>query len=53
MKIDIPVVALTGDDTGDTREACKKIGFEGFQSKPLKRSVLKEVIKEFTGYEVK
>jgi CheY-like chemotaxis protein len=53
LKLDIPVIALTADDTEDTRETCKKVGFDGFQGKPLKRDVLKEVIKEFTGYEVK
>jgi osomolarity two-component system sensor histidine kinase SLN1 len=53
LMLNIPVIALTDDDTEDTWEACKKIGFEGFQSKPLKRDVLKEVIKQFAGYEVK
>jgi CheY-like chemotaxis protein len=53
LKLDIPVIALTADDTEDTRKTCEKIGFDGFQGKPLKRNVLKEVIKEFTGYEVK
>jgi len=53
LKIDTPVVALTGDDNDITRTACEKIGFDGFQGKPMKRPILKEVLKKFTGYEVK
>jgi len=51
LKLDIPVVALTGDYTEATREKAKQIGFDGFHGKPLKRDVLKEVINEFTGHE--
>jgi len=53
LKISTPVVALTGDDNADTRAECEKIGFDGFQGKPMKRQILKEVLKQYTDYEVK
>ena len=51
MGITTPVVALTGDDNERTREEAEEIGFDAFYGKPLKRDNLKEVIKQFTGYE--
>jgi CheY-like chemotaxis protein len=53
LKIQTPVVALTGDYNQETRDECEKLGFDGFQGKPMKRNVLKEIITKFTGYEVK
>lgn len=53
LKISTPVVALTGDDNAESRAECEKIGFDGFQGKPMKRQILKEVLKQYTGYEVK
>jgi CheY-like chemotaxis protein len=53
LKIQTPVVALTGDCNQETRDECEKLGFNAFQAKPMKRDVLKEIIKQFTGYEVK
>merc|ERR1712226_1453181 len=52
LGMDIPVIAVTGDDSEDTLEACNKIGFDEFQSKPLKRDVLKDIVKKYTGYQV-
>jgi CheY-like chemotaxis protein len=53
LNIQTPVVALTGDYNEETRDACEKLGFDAFQGKPMKRDVLKEIINQFTGYEVK
>jgi two-component system, sensor histidine kinase len=51
--ISTPVVALTGDENPHTREEARKIGFDGFYAKPMKRDDLKSIINQFTGYEVK
>jgi CheY-like chemotaxis protein len=53
LHIQTPVVALTGDYNEETRDECEKLGFDAFQGKPMKRDVLKEIIKQFTGFEVK
>ncbi|KAL7562723.1 hypothetical protein ACA910_013225 [Epithemia clementina (nom. ined.)] len=53
MGIKIPVVALTGDDSEQTRHEAQGIGFDAFCGKPMKRNDLKAVVKQFTGYEVK
>jgi CheY-like chemotaxis protein len=53
LNIQTPVVALTGDYNEETKNECEKLGFDAFQAKPMKRDVLKEIIKQFTGYEVK
>jgi len=52
LGIDTPIVALTGDDNEETRRECENIGFDAFHGKPMKRPILKEVIKQFTGYQV-
>lgn len=40
----IPVIIITGKTESDTYERCRKIGFDGFASKPLKREdLLREV----------
>ena len=40
----IPVIVITGRAEGDTYEQCRKIGIEGFASKPLKREELLRAI---------
>ncbi|HXZ54673.1 MAG TPA: response regulator [Burkholderiales bacterium] len=40
----IPVVIITGRPDGEAYERCRKIGFEGFASKPLKREDLLGVV---------
>ena len=52
LGLTIPVVALTGDDNDDNREVAVGIGFDAFHGKPMKRSDIMAVVKEFTGYEV-
>ena len=41
---EIPVIVITGRAEGDTYEQCRKIGIEGFASKPLKREELLRAI---------
>jgi CheY-like chemotaxis protein len=53
LHIQTPVVALTADHNEETRDECEKLGFDAFQGKPIKRDVLKKIIKQFSGYEVK
>src|SRR5262249_14252844 len=36
----IPVIIVTGKTEGEAYERCRRIGFEGFASKPLKREDL-------------
>ena len=40
----IPVVVITGRAEGEAYERCRKIGIDGFASKPLKREELLRVI---------
>ena len=40
----IRVVVITGHPEGEAYERCRKIGFDGFASKPLKREELLRVI---------
>lgn len=40
----IPVVIITGRPEGDTYERCRKIGIDGFASKPLRREELLRAI---------
>jgi len=47
-----PIIAITGDDYEETMVECKKIGFDAFHGKPIRRNVLKQILKDFTGYEV-
>jgi len=48
LKLDIPVVALTGETSNELRIQCEEIGFDGFYQKPLKRKQLEEVVKKYT-----
>jgi CheY-like chemotaxis protein len=40
----IPVVVITGRAEGEAYERCRKIGIDGFASKPLRREELLRVI---------
>lgn len=51
LKMNIPVVALTGDAGDDTKAQCKEIGFDEYCNKPMKRAQLLDVIQKHTGYD--
>jgi CheY-like chemotaxis protein len=40
----IPVIVITGHADGEAYERCRRIGFDGFASKPLKREDLLGVV---------
>jgi CheY-like chemotaxis protein len=42
----IPVIIITGRPEGDTYERCRRIGFEGFAAKPLKREDLLRAVSD-------
>jgi DNA-binding response OmpR family regulator len=42
----IPVIIVTGKTDSDTYERCKRIGFDGFASKPLKREELVRAVEK-------
>lgn len=47
----IPVVALTGETTSESRQRCEEIGFDDYKTKPLKRPQLKELLNKLVpGY---
>jgi CheY-like chemotaxis protein len=50
LKLDIPVIALTGDTSRDVKSQCEKIGFAEFCGKPLKRDQLLNVIEKYSGH---
>ncbi len=52
LQVRTPVVALTADDTEVMKKMCNELNFDGFQGKPMKRDALKEILKQFTGYDV-
>lgn len=52
MGIDVPVVALTAEDTIDTRAQCKEIGFDGFANKPLLVDDLAALLEKHTGHKM-
>jgi adenylate cyclase len=43
---EIPVIVITGRTEGETYERCRKIGFAGFASKPLKREDLLRAVEK-------
>lgn len=45
----IPVIIVTGRPDGETYERCRKIGFDGFASKPLKREDLLGAVSKVLG----
>jgi len=52
LKLPIPVVALTADDTQDARDKCDKIGFDDFASKPLSKQGLEALLEKHAGHKV-
>jgi PAS domain S-box-containing protein len=50
LKMNIPVIALTGDTSQDVKSQCEEIGFSEFCGKPMKRDHLLNVIEKYTGY---
>ena len=40
----VPVIVITGREDGEAYERCRRIGIDGFASKPLKREELLRVI---------
>jgi CheY-like chemotaxis protein len=48
----IPIVALTGETNEEHKRKCEEIGFDAFETKPLKRPQLKELLQNLVpGYE--
>ncbi|KAL7518155.1 hypothetical protein ACHAWX_003011, partial [Stephanocyclus meneghinianus] len=48
----IPIVALTGETSEEHKKKCDEIGFDDYQTKPLKRPQLKELLNKFVpGYQ--
>lgn len=52
MGIEVPVVALTADETFETRAKCDEIGFEAFRSKPLLPVQLAELLRVHAGHQL-
>jgi len=45
--IKTPIVAITGNDTIDDKNACRSAGMNGFLVKPIKKEQLTSVIERF------
>jgi len=52
LKLDVPVVALTADESFDIRDKCITAGCSDFTHKPLKYDVLSSMLEKFTGHVV-
>lgn len=52
LQLDVPVVALTADETFGTREKCVSVGFSDFAPKPLKYDALATMLQKHTGHVV-
>ena len=52
MGMDVPVVALTADDSTGTRAQCKEIGFDGFATKPLLADDLAALLEKHVGHKM-
>jgi CheY-like chemotaxis protein len=50
LKLDIPVIALTGDTSRHVKSQCEKIGFAEFCGKPMKRDKLLNIIEKYTDH---
>jgi len=46
LKLNIPVIALTGESSLETKKKCEAIGFDGFYTKPLRRMQLKDLVEK-------
>lgn len=46
--IKTPIVAMTGNDDEQTRQACRQAGMNGFLPKPMDSDQFREAIKRFT-----
>ena len=51
LKIDIPVIAFTGDPNADVKSKCEGIGFAEYCVKPMKKDQLLAIIQKYTGYQ--
>ena len=52
LRLEVPVVALTGEGGDGTQELCTEFGCDAYYNKPMKRDQLIRVIQEQTGYVV-
>jgi len=52
LRLTVPVVALTADDTQESREHCTRIGFDDFAPKPLTKALLVALLEKHTGHRV-
>jgi len=52
LKLTTPVIALTADDTQESRVRCEKIGFDDFASKPLSAEALAALLQKHVGHKV-
>jgi CheY-like chemotaxis protein len=50
LKMQTPVVALTGEGGDQIRAECMQIGFNAYCKKPMTREELMKVVQEHTGY---
>lgn len=48
MKLNVPVVALTGETSENVKMQCMDIGFDEFCTKPMKRAKLQDIVSQFT-----
>jgi len=46
MKLDVPVIALTAESNLEIKNECEAIGFDGFHTKPIRRTQLKDLIEK-------
>lgn len=44
LKIELPIFAISADDSFELRDKCMKLGFNGFYMKPLKITVLDQIV---------
>lgn len=44
-----PIIAITGHDTQEDRDACRQAGMNGFMSKPIKMDILNQHIQHLFG----
>ena len=52
MGIDLPVIAVTADETFDTRSRCSEIGFTDFAAKPMLPATLAGLLKKYINHNV-